>query len=183
MSEHPCVRYKKLMNIFSSFSLSLYGIFKFILLFNHFDLLIYNETDMDIYMNYFFIFFSCMDIFTHCYLNIPMNLLTVKIHHPFYILFVSSIIYHHITNIFSLFFLEEIPTCLLNISLYNSNYRHDNLFGFTFLSSRILYHIILLSFLMNKSFIPSYVKYVGIFVYNVHCVWFYKWCIKNKKLK
>lgn len=41
MSEHICVRYKKLMNIFSSFSLSLYGIFKFILLFNHFDLLIY----------------------------------------------------------------------------------------------------------------------------------------------
>lgn len=58
MSEHICVRYKKLMNIFSSFSLSLYGIFKFILLFNHFDLLIYNETDMDIYIyELLFIFF------------------------------------------------------------------------------------------------------------------------------
>lgn len=172
------IQYRLLPSILSSFSLSLYGVFKLTLLFNHFNSLIFKETEIDIFMTDFFICYLFLDMFLHFYLNIPMNLLTVKVHHPCYILFLIALRYHHMSNIFTLFTIEEIPTFLLNLGNYDKNLRNDNLFGFTFLNFRVIYHILLTSLLLSYSYIPFYSKIVGIITSILHCYWFGNWMVK-----
>jgi len=164
---------KSLISISNSFIFSIYGIYKLYLLLFNFKIITMENID-DIYMTDIFIFYLLFDIFAHIYLNIPMNLLTCKIHHSSYLIFLVFLRLHHYSHLFTIFLIEELPTFLLNLGQYDKKYRNDNLFGFTFFILRIIYHlyVYLLIYYIHH---PYYCDVVFILTTMVHIFWFYNW--------
>ena len=78
--------------------------------------------------------------------------------------------------------IEEFPTMFLSTGSYNKELRKDNIFGITFLLTRILYHIYLTwKFRSNSMFLI-----LGLLSLGLHTYWFKNWFVKyiwNKYIK
>lgn len=110
-----------------------------------------------------------------------MTSISGNIHHTIYI-FINYLIFKlNLQYIYILFFLEELPTVLLSIGQFNHRYRNDNLFGFVFFKTRILYHVFLLYKTYGLSNISSFLSFL---VLLLHTHWFKTWVqkylLKNK---
>ena len=162
--------------LINSFICSLFGVYKIYNLVLYHDI-IFKENIYDIYMTDIFIFYLFIDIFAHIYYNISMNLLTCKIHHSLYFIFLVSLRLHHYSHLFTIFTIEELPTCILTLGQYEKNYRNDNLFGLTFFILRIIYHLTIIVLLQPYPH-PFYSYLVGVVTSILHIYWFYNWTNK-----
>ena len=107
-----------------------------------------------------------------------MQITTGYIHHSIY-LFINYISFNNnLNNIYLLFFVSELPTLILSIGQFDSKLRNNNLFGITFFSTRIMYHMLLI----YKYISLPYISIFGSLTLTVHCYWFKGWVIKYSNL-
>lgn len=97
------------------------------------------------------------------------------IHHIIYIIVSIVCIKLNIIVPYMLFFIEELPTLILNLGKFNNNFRSDNLFGVTFFLTRIVYHIFLIIMTYNYHIL---FPILGILALGVHTYWFKNWITK-----
>jgi hypothetical protein len=128
----------------------------------------------------YFMAYLLFDItFGTLYYKRYMELLTGYIHHVVY-LFISM--YALITNntyIYMMFFVEELPTFVLCLGKCNPQYRNNNLFGYSFLFLRILYHSVLIFVLLQD----RATVLLALFPLGLHVHWFSRWFWKYVLLK
>jgi len=171
-----------ILSIRSSLILLLMGIYaNYLFAKSGFDTAVYFEN---ITVHQDFLFKLALTYFTS---YLVMDCVMGTLHYPRYMTSLSGY-FHHIVYIilngvawkyrlyphFLLFMLAELPTQILSIGQYNPRYRNDNLFGFTFLATRIVYHIILLTQLTNYPL----VFILGLLILPLHVFWFRGWITK-----
>ena len=95
-------------------------------------------------------------------------------HHIVYIFINGLVLYKDIAPLYMLYMVSEIPTFLLALGSYNNGYRSDDLFGLTFLMTRIWYHMFLTYVLISF----DNILILGIPVLSLHIYWFKNWLKK-----
>jgi hypothetical protein len=100
-----------------------------------------------------------------------MKILSGNIHHTIYICVNLISLYTGLYPLYLLHMMSELPTFLMSIGSFDSNFRNDNLFGLTFFLTRIVYHLILtIVFRQNKLLLGLSIAALGLHIY-----WFYGW--------
>lgn len=103
-------------------------------------------------------------------------------HHIVYTFISLLSINYNVASSFILYFIEELPTYILSIGNYHSHLRSDNLFGITFLMTRIIYHCYLIIYTYTAH--PLFII-LGFLSFCLHSYWFKNWLnkyfLKNKK--
>jgi len=103
-------------------------------------------------------------------------------HHIIYTVISCICLYSGWYPLFLLYLVAELPTFILAIGSFNKRYRNDNLFGFTFLSTRILYHIFLTYKLINHTRFSVWSRFLltslASLILTVHLHWFRTWVKK-----
>lgn len=103
-----------------------------------------------------------------------MGLLTGYIHHTVYVFVCLWSTYKQSNPFFCLFFIEELPTFVLNIGICNPKMRSNNLFGTTFFLTRIFLHVIMWNmFKHDMTFLI-----MGAVTFALHSYWFKNWLQK-----
>lgn len=92
-------------------------------------------------------------------------------HHIIYIFVSILAIKQNNINYYLLYMIEELPTVFLSSGNYNKFLRNDNLFGFTFFCTRILYHIYLTWTVRNNYMFLI----LGGLSLALHSFWFKNW--------
>lgn len=103
-----------------------------------------------------------------------MKTLAGNIHHSIYILINMLSLYVGDFPIYLLHFLSELPTFILGLGSFDESFRNNSLFGATFFSTRILYHIFLTYLFRNNKL----VFYGSLIALSLHIYWFYGWYTK-----
>lgn len=111
-----------------------------------------------------------------------MKSISGNLHHSIYTIVNMLSLYTGIFPFYLLQMTSELPTFLLALGSFDSNLRNDNLFGLTFFSTRIVYHIILTwMFRKHTLYLP-----LSLAALSLHIYWFYGWykkyAISTKKL-
>lgn len=78
--------------------------------------------------------------------------------------------------LYMLYMIEELPTVILSIGSYSKKHRHDDLFGWTFFATRIVYHIVLTYYLRHDRLL----LFFSMLILPLHLYWFYGWVKKYK---
>lgn len=107
-----------------------------------------------------------------------MMTLSGYFHHGVY-LFLNVLAFHwpYTIPMYTLFFTEELPTFLLGIGSFHSSFRHDELFGLTFFSTRIVLHFVYICLFWHA--VP--VRITALLAFVLHSFWFYKWTVSMKR--
>lgn len=100
-----------------------------------------------------------------------MKSLSGNFHHMCYTIVNIISLYVGVFPIYILHFLSELPTFLLGIGSFDSSFRNDELFGATFFSTRIVYHIVL-TYIFRKN---SIILYASLAALVLHIFWFSNW--------
>lgn len=103
-----------------------------------------------------------------------MNSLSGNFHHAIYTVINLLSLYIGVFPIYLLHFVSEIPTFLMSFGAFDSAYRNDSLFGATFFTTRILYHIFLTYVFRHHSLI----FFLSLAALSLHIYWFYGWVTK-----
>jgi hypothetical protein len=122
-------------------------------------------------------------IYTVVYYPKYADPLLIMIHHPFYIFFSLYVLSINNITLFTLFFLQELPTFVLNIKRYYDikDINIEYLFGFLFFLFRIIYHIHICYHLQDLILENKVFSGVAALSFILHCYWFYGWFCKNIK--
>ena len=103
-----------------------------------------------------------------------IGMLSGYIHHISYIIINCLSLYYGIFPIYLLNMLSELPTLIMSLGSFDTRLRSDLLFGLTFFSTRIFYHVILLYvFRHNTMFF-----YLSLTALSLHTYWGYTWMKK-----
>jgi hypothetical protein len=70
--------------------------------------------------------------------------------------------------------ISELPTVILSLGSYNKKFRNDSLFGLTFFTTRICYHIFLTYMFRKHSLLLG----VALSALSLHIYWFWNWVKK-----
>lgn len=103
-----------------------------------------------------------------------MNTLSGYFHHTIYIIINIISLYIGVYPLYLLHMLSELPTFLLGIGSFDSNFRNDDLFGATFFLTRIAYHLFL-TYIFRKHTLLFYISLAAL---GLHCYWFSQWVKK-----
>lgn len=103
-----------------------------------------------------------------------MKVLSGNFHHIVYIFVNITSLYMGVYPLYLLMMLSEIPTFILALGSFDSQFRNDQLFGITFLLTRIVYHIIL-TWTFRKH---SMYLYLSLAALGLHLYWFSNWIKK-----
>jgi hypothetical protein len=103
-----------------------------------------------------------------------MKSLSGYFHHSIYIVVNIVSLYFGVFPLYLLHFLSELPTFLLAIGSFDPRLRNDDLFGATFFTTRIAYHIFL-TWLFRRH---SLLFYCSLAALGLHCYWFSSWAQK-----
>jgi len=103
-----------------------------------------------------------------------MKVLSGNFHHIVYSCVNIASLYFGVYPFYLLHMLSEIPTFILSLGSFDSKFRNDQLFGITFLCTRIIYHIIL-TYIFRKH---SILFYVSLAALGLHIYWFSNWLKK-----
>lgn len=161
------------------FLVSLYFNYRFMS--SEFDVDIYKSglSSNDRFILELSIYYLIAYFITDCYIGYHkyhkyMCTLSGYTHHIVYT-FISIIALNiDVSSFYFLFMIEELPTIFLSSGNYNKNIRRDNVFGFTFFVTRILYHAYLTwKFSFNKMFLL-----LGLLSLGLHGYWFKNWFTK-----
>lgn len=100
-----------------------------------------------------------------------MKSLSGNFHHGMYICINLVSLYTGLYPLYLLHMMSELPTFLLSIGSFDNCLRNDNLFGLTFFSTRIVYHLILtIVFRQNRLLLG-----LSLAAFGLHVYWFYGW--------
>ncbi len=102
-----------------------------------------------------------------------MQGLSGNIHHLSYILISILVLITNTSYVYSLFMISELPTLIMNIGSIKK-YRNNDLFGLTFLITRILLHLFITITYRNNFYILFFASTSLI----MHVYWFTIWCKK-----
>lgn len=171
------------MFIFSCF-------FNILLLYNNFDIQLYKNSILTHQfinvINLIILYFTSYLLFDitvgSIYYKNSIDILSGYIHHIVYFFISIYAIYSNNQAIYLLFFIEEFPTFVLGLGSYNKRYRHNNLFGFSFLFFRIIYHIIL-TYGITKYSDHYEILPFSIMALCLHIFWWKNWITKYYKSK
>lgn len=106
-----------------------------------------------------------------------LGMLTCYIHHSAYIIINIVSVYLGIYPIYLLNMLSELPTLLMGIGMFDSDFRNDTLFGMSFFTTRLFYHgILAYTFRHHSVFF-----YLSLATLGLHGYWFYNWWNKYGK--
>jgi betaine lipid synthase len=179
-----------ILSIRTSILLSLYSLYyTYIFTKCKFDIETYNSKlltlDKTLHKNIvlFFTSYLIMDMLIGKY-SYPQYMTNISgnIHHSVYICINYLIFKLNLQDIYILFYLEELPTVLLSIGQYNQVYRNDNLFGFVFFKTRILYHVFLLYKTYGISKVSSIISFLALLLHtHWFKTWFQKYFLKSNK--
>lgn len=100
-----------------------------------------------------------------------MKVLSGNFHHIVYTFVNIASLYIGVYPIYLLMMLSEIPTFILSLGSFDSQFRNDQLFGITFLFTRIIYHIIL-TWTFRKHSLYLCVSFAAL---GLHIYWFSNW--------
>lgn len=100
-----------------------------------------------------------------------MTWLVGYVHHTIYMILCWSYFLPYHASVSALFFVEEIPTFILNIAKLNPQYRHDLMFGTMFFVWRIFYHSIMTLHFANNQVI----FWSGVTAFPLHLHLFVQW--------
>lgn len=100
-----------------------------------------------------------------------MKVLSGNFHHIIYTFVNIGSLCFGVYPLYLLNMLSELPTFILSLGSFDSKFRNDQLFGITFLSTRIVYHIILTYMFRNHSLY----FYLSLAALSLHLYWFYNW--------
>lgn len=103
-----------------------------------------------------------------------MKSLSGYFHHSIYIVVNIVSLYFGVFPLYLLHMLSELPTFLLAIGSFDSSLRNDDVFGATFFTTRIVYHIFL-TWLFRRH---SLLFYCSLSALGLHCYWFSLWAQK-----
>ena len=103
-----------------------------------------------------------------------MKSLSGNFHHIIYSFINVISLYLGVYPLYLLNMLSEIPTFVLSLGSFDSQFRNDQLFGITFLLTRIIYHIILTFSFRNHSLY----FYCSLAALGLHLYWFSNWIKK-----
>lgn len=103
-----------------------------------------------------------------------MKVLSGNFHHIVYTIINISSLYMGAYPLYLLMMLSEIPTFILALGSFDSKFRNDQLFGITFLLTRIVYHIIL-TWIFKKHTMYLYLSLAAL---GLHIYWFSNWIKK-----
>jgi hypothetical protein len=103
-----------------------------------------------------------------------MTTLSGNFHHGIYTVVNLISLYVGVYPLYLLHMLSELPTFLLSIGSFDNNLRNDNLFGITFFSTRILYHILLTWMFRKHTLLLS----LSLGALGLHLYWFSCWAKK-----
>lgn len=92
-------------------------------------------------------------------------------HHIVYIFISLLTIKQNSISYYLLYMIEELPTFFLSSGHFNKKLRCDNLFGFTFFCTRILYHIYLTWIVRHNILFVI----LGVLSLGLHSFWFQNW--------
>lgn len=164
---------------FTLFFISLYFNYKFFVSGCDIDLYTSKLTGDDNFILYLSVLNIISYLITDCYLGYNkyhkyMCTLSGYTHHIIYTFISILVLYINAGGMYILFMIEELPTFFLSSGNYNKVLRKDNLFGFTFFVTRILYHMYL-----SWKFSSNYLFAIfGLLSLGVHCYWFKNWFVK-----
>lgn len=103
-----------------------------------------------------------------------MDSLSSYFHHIVYSIINILALYTGIFHVYFLHMLSELPTFIMAIGQFDTNYRNDNLFGLTFFLTRILYHIFLTWTFRHNTLILG----LSLAALCLHIYWFKGWFTK-----
>ena len=105
------------------------------------------------------------------------NFLQTYIHHTAYIIVNQLALYNDLSMYYIYYFILEVPTFILGVGSFSPSLRHDTLFGYSFLFTRILYHLYLTFCYFNI----TTVFYLSNLAFGLHVYWFNNWVKKYGK--
>lgn len=100
-----------------------------------------------------------------------MKTLSGNFHHSIYTIVNIISLYIGVFPIYLLHMTSELPTFLLALGSFDSYFRNDSLFGATFFSTRIVYHMILTY--IFRHYTPVF--YLSLAALTLHIYWFSGW--------
>jgi len=125
----------------------------------------------------FFLAFCLLDLLlgSVCYRE-QVELLTGWIHHLAYAWLMWHVLWHHISDAFCLFLVEELPTFLLALGNVSRPLRTNWLFGGSFFVTRLVWHGYLLwAFLSTRGELPITLWPLVLATFGLHAHWFSGW--------
>ena len=108
-----------------------------------------------------------------------MKTLSGNFHHAVYTVVNLLSLYVGVYPLYLLHMISELPTFLLAIGSFDSNFRDDNFFGATFFLTRIVYHIILTWMSRKHTLLCG----ASIAALGLHLYWYYGWLTKYGPLR
>lgn len=143
-----------------------------------------NQSDVIKIVILYFMSYLFFDITVgHIYYKKHIDLLSGYIHHVVYFFISMYALYTNNAPLYILYFIEELPTFILNIGSYNKKYKRNKTFGITFLLARILYHIFLVYHTYKiKIILPFAIMSLGLHIYW-WSNWLKKYAFKKETIK
>lgn len=134
-----------------------------------------NNLNFGILVLIYFTAYLIMDMYIGYY-EYPeyMKSLSGNIHHCIYTVVNCVSIYFGVFPMYLLHMLSELPTFILSIGSFDSLFRNDQLFGISFLLTRIIYHSILIYIFRNNKLLFG----ISSIALCLHLYWFYGWIKK-----
>ncbi|RIA88432.1 hypothetical protein C1645_877404 [Glomus cerebriforme] len=137
-----------------------------------------NESNLSIILVGFFMTYCIIDILLgkFFYENEISNVTNMKgyLHHLVYLVVSSFVIYKQRTEIFCLMSIFEVSTLVLATEKINDkSFKQDILYAATFVSTRLLFHAIMIYLYFNYHQSKSTWLILS-FLYPLHCYWFYR---------
>ena len=131
-----------------------------------------NNLNFGILVVLYFTAYLIMDMYIGSY-EYPeyMKTLSGNIHHSIYTIVNCTTIYFGVFPLYLLHMMSELPTFILAIGSFDSSFRNDQLFGITFLLTRIIYHAILIYVFRHNTAILAF----GLLALGLHLYWFSNW--------
>ncbi|GBC06686.1 hypothetical protein RclHR1_00070053 [Rhizophagus clarus] len=136
-----------------------------------------NESNLSIILVGFFMTYCIIDILLgkFFYEKEISNVTNMKgyLHHLVYLVLSSFVIYKQRTEIFCLMSIFEVSTLVLATEkINNKSPKKDILYAITFVSTRLLFHGIMIYLYFNYHQSKS-IWLILSFLYPLHCYWFY----------
>ena len=166
----------------ASFFLSLGSLsFVYQFIFNNFSLRNYAHlnTQFAVGLSTYFLSYLLSDLIIGViFYKSQMKPMAGYFHHILYLVIVFNAIKWHVSGVFCLFAILELPTFILGLGILNKMLRNDSLFGLVFFLTRITFHLVLCERVYNGSIdldstIPKYLYLIPISVFPLHIAWFW----------
>ena len=129
----------------------------------------------------YFIAYLCLDLLIGVIdYRSKITFLAGWVHHTCYMMMLTYLLLRGQSIPFCLFLFEEIPTATFSVGFLYKRWRHDNLFGGTYLVTRLLLHMYLMKHIYELDVIGWPFAFA---VLPLHFYWFSEWIMQQRRLR